>query len=99
MGGFTVTPAEVSALGDALLRVKAAVEGAEGVTESYRGFLGSGPIADRLDAAMKNWSEQRGKIIENLDAAGRAAKGAAEIYQQTDQSITGASAGKPAAAG
>jgi hypothetical protein len=87
MGQISVRPEDVRALGDALLRVKSAVESAEGVTASYRGYLGSGPIADQLDKAMKNWSDQRGKLVEHLDALGHGAKAAAHAYTDTDTGI------------
>jgi hypothetical protein len=95
MGRISVRPEDVRALGDALLRVKSAVDSAEGVTASYRGYLGSGPIADQLDKAMRNWSDQRGKLVEHLDALGHGANGAAQGYQDTDDAI--ARAGSDAA--
>jgi uncharacterized protein YukE len=93
MGQISVTPEDVRALGDALLRVKSAVEAAEGVTRSYRGYLGSGPIADQLDKAMKNWSDQRAKLVDHLDTLGHGARGAAQAYQDTETGIAGAAAG------
>jgi hypothetical protein len=87
MGQISVRPEDVRALGDALLRVKSALESAEGVTAAYGGYLGSGPIADQMDKAMKNWSDQRGKLVEHLDALGHGANAAAQGYLDTDDAV------------
>jgi hypothetical protein len=56
--------------------------------DDYRGYLGSGPLADRLDDFVDNWKRHRQRLTESLDGVAGAAQAGVDAYHGVDADLT-----------
>ncbi|NLT57248.1 MAG: hypothetical protein GXX79_22340 [Actinomycetales bacterium] len=72
----------------ALASIKNELDGAEALTDSHRGIVGAGTLANRLDEFSSNWRIHRQRLSDDLKTFSAWAKAAADGYTGLDESLT-----------
>lgn len=72
---------------DELRRIHDEFDHASSIVRSYRGFLGSGLLADRLDEFSDNWKIHREQLKGSLEKLAGLSKTAADAYDGVDHDL------------
>jgi hypothetical protein len=71
----------------ALQRIHADFDQASTVVDGYRGVIGSGLLANRLDDFADNWKGHRKRLQEDLKQMAEMSKTAADTYNGVDAEL------------
>ncbi len=69
------------------LRVELDTSTMLGVVDQYRGYLGSGMLADHMDGVMNNWNRKHQELAQQLDDLSTATNAVIESFVDTDTKL------------
>ncbi len=75
---------ELATTGRALATLRSDFENGTNIVDSYRGFIGSGDLADALGDFSSDWSKKRDSLCKSLDDLSKCATAAAKAYDGVD---------------
>lgn len=78
---------QVRAAAAAIEQIKREFDAAEGITDGYRGSIGSGRLANRLDEFSDNWRIHRKRMTEDLQKFAEWSRAAADAYHGIDEEL------------
>lgn len=97
--GFSVEYDTLDEVGDSLSGLASEFDGMEDLMESQAEAAGRPPLeeigyfsdtlADKLDRVGSNWSDERGEIVDTMEAAADYAREAARAYRDLDTGVAG----------
>lgn len=97
--GFDVEYDTLDEVGESLRSLASEFDGMEDMMEGYAESAGRPPLeeigifsdtlADKLDRVGSNWSDERGEIVDGMEAAADYATEAAAAYRDLDTGIAG----------
>lgn len=97
--GFDVEYDTLEEVGDSLAGLASEFDGMEDMMEGHAEAAGRPPLeeigfggdtlADKLDRVGSNWSDERGEIVDTMEAAADYARQAAGAYRDLDTGIAG----------
>jgi hypothetical protein len=70
-----------------LEEIKREFDAAEGITDGYRGSIGSGRLADKLDEFSDNWRIHRKRLTEDLQTFTEWSRAAVDAYKGVDDEL------------
>jgi hypothetical protein len=82
-----VDPDALEELARQLARLKDEFEGQEALMEDYEATAGHRKVADKLEDFADNWSDKRGKVLEQLGQLAAMAVGAASFYREREAGL------------
>jgi hypothetical protein len=75
---------ELATMGRTLSTLRSDFENGTNIVDSYRGFIGSGTLADALGDFSSDWSKKRDGLCKDLDTLSKCATAAAKTYDGVD---------------
>ncbi|MGH9247018.1 MAG: hypothetical protein ACRD29_22405 [Acidimicrobiales bacterium] len=81
---FTVDYRALDEMAGQLMGLTCEFDGLEDVVEGYQAAVGHDRLADRLDSFASNWSDERRKMKESMEAVAGYADAAADAYRDTE---------------
>jgi len=70
-----------------LAGIKGQVDNATKFVDSYRGGMGSGPVADAVHDMANIWSKKRDELGSQLDTLSQISQNASETYDKMDHDL------------
>jgi hypothetical protein len=87
---LNVSTSMLTDVGHSLGTLKNEFEQSTTVVDSFRGFIGSGELADALGDFASDWSKKRDELCSLLEELGKIADSAAKTYDGIDQHLADA---------
>jgi hypothetical protein len=89
-GHIHVSTKDLSDMGSQLARLKEEFENASDIVDGFRGYMGSGELADKMDSFATNWKIHREDLCKAIEGLGKTAEGAAQLYDGVDAHLAAA---------
>lgn len=87
---IAVSTTELREIGRSVAKLKCHFEHAKDLVDSYDAEMGSGEVAEALDAFADDWKKKRKQLCDGLEFLGRTAEEAAKAYDGLDQHLADA---------
>lgn len=85
--GFTVDYDALDEMASTLQSLADRFEGLEDQMEGYGDAVAYEEVADKLERVASNWSDDRGEIVDTMEASAEYATQAAAAYRDTDNEL------------
>lgn len=89
-GHVKVSTGDLADMGRQLARLKDEFEHSSDIVDGFRGYMGSGEIADKMDDLANNWKLHREDLCKAIEGLGKIAEGAARMYDGIDAHLAAA---------